>query len=119
VQWQWSGIWQAAATQGPDGWVAETRIRSRRYRSIQRVTWGLNLHRRVARTTRRWGGCRNRTQARYFGDHGANGAPAGFGLGYRAVVNGRGARSFSPRETFPIRSRRSSSTRSLRRSMQR
>ena len=26
VQWQWSGIWQAGATQGADGWVAETRI---------------------------------------------------------------------------------------------
>ena len=50
VQWQWSGIWQAEATQGDDGWIAETRIPFKTI-SFNPDTdiWGLNLNRRVAR----------------------------------------------------------------------
>ena len=65
VQWQWNGIWQAAAEQHADGWVAETRIP---FKTISfnpaTDTWGLNLNRRVARTNETVGWVsRNRTQS--------------------------------------------------------
>ena len=65
VQWQWNGIWQAGASQGDDGWVAETRIP---FKTIsfnpETDTWGLNLNRRVARNNETMGWVsRNRTQS--------------------------------------------------------
>jgi Carbohydrate family 9 binding domain-like len=65
VQWQWNGIWQAGASQGDDGWVAETRIP---FKTISfnpaTDTWGLNLNRRVARNNETMGWVsRNRTQS--------------------------------------------------------
>jgi hypothetical protein len=50
VQWEWNGIWQAAATQDGEGWVAETRIPFRTLSfNPDEDTWGINFNRKVAR----------------------------------------------------------------------
>ena len=64
MQWEWSGIWQAAATRNDQGWVAETRIP---FKTVSfhpdNDTWGINLNRRIARNNESVGWVsRNRTQ---------------------------------------------------------
>jgi len=50
VQWEWDGIWQAAATQNSEGWVAETRIPFQTLSfNPDDDTWGINFNRTVAR----------------------------------------------------------------------
>ena len=50
VQWEWSGIWQASATQDEQGWVAETRIPFKTVSfNSENDTWGINFNRRIAR----------------------------------------------------------------------
>lgn len=64
MQWEWSGIWQAAATQNDQGWIAETRIP---FKTVSfhpdNDTWGINFNRRIARNNESVGWVsRNRTQ---------------------------------------------------------
>ena len=64
MQWEWSGIWQAAATRNDQGWIAETRIP---FKTVSfhpdNDTWGINLNRRIARNNESVGWVsRNRTQ---------------------------------------------------------
>ena len=64
MQWEWSGIWQAAATQNDQGWIAETRIpfKTVSFRP-ENDTWGINFNRRIARNNESVGWVsRNRTQ---------------------------------------------------------
>jgi hypothetical protein len=102
VQWQWSGIWQAAATQGADGWVAETRIP---FKTISfdsgSDTWGLNLNRRVARNNETMGWVsRNRTQSPAISGEitGLTGLRQGLGLDIVPSLTVSERRSFSPRD---------------------
>ena len=64
MQWEWSGIWQAAATRGDQGWVAETRIPFKTVSfNPENDTWGINFNRRIARNNESVGWVsRNRTQ---------------------------------------------------------
>ena len=101
VQWQWSGIWQAAATQGDDGWVAETRIP---FKTIsfnpETDVWGLNLNRRVARNNETMGWVsRNRTQSPAVSGEltGISSIEQGLGLDIVPSLTANERRSFSPR----------------------
>ncbi len=64
VQWEWDGIWQAAATRNDRGWVAETRIPFKTVSfNPENDTWGINFNRRIARNNETVGWVsRNRTQ---------------------------------------------------------
>ena len=50
VEWNWVGIWQAAAVQNEEGWVAETRIP---FKSLsfdpESDIWGINFTRKISR----------------------------------------------------------------------
>lgn len=50
VEWNWVGIWQAAAVQDEEGWVAETRIP---FKSLsfdpESDIWGINFTRKISR----------------------------------------------------------------------
>jgi len=50
VEWNWEGIWQAAAAQDEEGWVAEARIP---FKSLsfdpEGDTWGINFTRKISR----------------------------------------------------------------------
>ena len=101
VQWQWNGIWQAAAIQGDDGWVAETRIP---FKTIsfnpETDTWGLNLNRRVARNNETMGWVsRNRTQSPAISGEltGITNLEQGLGLDIVPSLTATERRSFSPR----------------------
>lgn len=101
VQWQWSGIWQAGALQGDDGWVAETRIP---FKTIsfnpQTDTWGLNLNRRVARDNETMGWVsRNRTQSPAISGEliGISGIEQGLGLDIVPSLTVVERRDFEPR----------------------
>jgi hypothetical protein len=43
--WEWEGIWDAAARRDGEGWTAEVEIPSRRFRSIRRKTPGASISR--------------------------------------------------------------------------
>ena len=65
VQWEWEGIWEAAATQDEEGWIAEIRIP---YKTLSfnsdADTWGINFRRKVARNNETMGWVsRNRLQS--------------------------------------------------------
>ena len=101
VQWQWAGIWQAEATQGDDGWVAETRIP---FKTIsfnpETDVWGLNLNRRVARNNELVGWVsRNRTQSPAISGEltGITDIEQGLGLDIVPSLTVNERRSFSPR----------------------
>ena len=101
VQWQWNGIWQAAALQVADGWVAETRIP---FKTISfnpaTDTWGLNLNRRVARNNETMGWVsRNRTQSPAISGEltGIAGLKQGLGLDIVPSFTAVERRDFSPR----------------------
>ncbi len=101
VQWQWSGIWQAEATQGDDGWVVETRIP---FKTISfnpdTDVWGLNLNRRVARNNETMGWVsRNRTQSPAISGEltGITDIEQGLGLDIVPSLTANERRSFSPR----------------------
>ncbi|SVA73781.1 uncharacterized protein METZ01_LOCUS126635, partial [marine metagenome] len=50
VEWNWGGIWQAAATQDEEGWVAEARIPFKTLSfDPESDTWGINFTRKVSR----------------------------------------------------------------------
>ena len=64
VNWEWGGIWQAAATQDSEGWIAEARIPFKTLSfDPQNDTWGINFSRQVARNDETMGWVsRNRIQ---------------------------------------------------------
>jgi hypothetical protein len=102
VQWQWNGIWQAAAEQSADGWVAETRIP---FQTISfdpaTDTWGLNLNRRVARSNETMGWVsRNRTQSPAISGEitGLRGLRQGLGLDIVPSLTAAQRRGYSPRD---------------------
>ena len=101
VQWQWNGIWQAEATQGDDGWVAETRIP---FKTISfnpdTDAWGLNFNRRVARNNETVGWVSaNRMQTPAVSGEltGITGIEQGLGLDIVPSLTANERRDFSPR----------------------
>ena len=101
VQWQWNGIWQAEATQGDDGWVAETRIP---FKTISfnpdTDVWGLNFNRRVARNNETVGWVSaNRMQTPAVSGEltGVTGIEQGLGLDIVPSLTANERRNFSPR----------------------
>ncbi len=101
VQWQWNGIWQAEATQGDDGWVAETRIP---FKTISfnpdTDAWGLNFNRRVARNNETVGWVSaNRMQTPAVSGEltGITGIEQGLGLDIVPSLTANERRNFSPR----------------------
>ncbi len=101
VQWQWNGIWQAEATQGDDGWIAETRIP---FKTISfnpdTDVWGLNFNRRVARNNETVGWVStNRMQTPAVSGEltGVTGIEQGFGLDIVPSLTANERRNFSPR----------------------
>ncbi len=56
MQWEWSGIWEAATTQNGEGWIAEARIP---FKSVsfnpESDTWGINFGRKLARNNQTMG----------------------------------------------------------------
>ena len=101
VQWQWNGIWQAEATQGDDGWIAETRIP---FKTISfnpdTDVWGLNFNRRVARNNETIGWVSvNRMQTPAVSGEltGITGIEQGLGLDIVPSLTANERRNFSPR----------------------
>ena len=101
VQWQWNGIWQAEASQGDDGWVAETRIP---FKTISfnpdTDVWGLNFNRRIARNNETMGWVSvNRMQTPAVSGQltGITGIEQGLGLDIVPSLTANERRSFSPR----------------------
>ena len=83
VQWNWTGIWNAAATETEEGWVAELAIP---FKSLsfdpQSDTWGINFGRRMqSRQERMAWVSRNRQQTP---------AISGSAIGFQDLDQGRG-----------------------------
>ena len=98
VQWQWNGIWQAGASQGDDGWVAETRIP---FKTISFNPDDRHLGSQpepASRAQQRDDGLGFEKPDSESGDlgraHGDRGLEAGVGPRHRAVVHGRRAPRF-------------------------
>ena len=83
MQWNWSGIWDAAATETEEGWVAELAIPFKTLSfDPQSDTWGINFGRRAqARNERMAWVSRNRQQTP---------AISGSAIGFEALDQGRG-----------------------------
>lgn len=99
MQWEWSGIWQAAASQNDQGWIAETRIP---FKTVSfhpdSDTWGINFNRRIARDNESVGWVsRNRTQNPGISGEitGLVGLDQGFGLDVVPSVTANSRRRFS------------------------
>jgi len=100
MQWEWNGIWQAAASQHDEGWTAETRIP---YKTIsfdpEGDTWGINFTRKVARDNETMGWVsRNRTQSPAVSGElvGLSGLEQGIGLDVIPAIVVNEQRTFSP-----------------------
>ena len=100
VQWEWDGIWQAAATQNGEGWIAETRIPFKTVSfNPESDTWGINFGRRLARENEEIGWVsRNRTQSPAISGElsGLSGLEQGLGLDVVPSIVANGQRTFSP-----------------------
>jgi len=83
MQWNWSGIWEAAATQDDGGWVAELAIPFKTLSFDARSdTWGINFGRRAQSKNERMAWVsRNRSQTP---------AISGSAVGFEALDQGRG-----------------------------
>ena len=83
MQWNWDGIWQAAATQDDEGWLAEMAIPFKTLSfEAENDTWGINFGRRSqAKNERMAWVSRNRTQAPSI---------SGRAIGLRGMDQGRG-----------------------------
>jgi hypothetical protein len=84
TQWDWDGIWRAAASRTAEGWVAEMAIP---FKTLSfdpaNDTWGINFSRNVARSGERMGWVsRNRNQNASIAGRavGMNGMQQGMGL---------------------------------------
>ena len=100
VQWEWAGIWQAAATRDDEGWIAETRIP---FKTISfdpaNDTWGINFNRRVARSNEYMGWVsRNRLQSPAISGEitGLEGLDQGLGLDLVPYITAGEQRRYSP-----------------------
>ena len=99
MQWEWSGIWQAAASRNEQGWIAETRIP---FKTVSfhpdNDTWGINFNRRIARNNESVGWVsRNRTQNPGISGEitGLVGLDQGVGLDVVPAVTANSRRRFS------------------------
>ena len=83
MQWNWDGIWQAAATQDDEGWLAEMAIPFKTLSfDAENDTWGINFGRRSQSKNERMAWVsRNRTQAPSI---------SGRAIGLRGMDQGRG-----------------------------
>ena len=99
VQWEWSGIWQAAASRDEQGWIAETRIPFKTVSfNPENDTWGINFNRRIARNNESVGWVsRNRTQNPGISGEitGLSGLDQGVGLDVIPSVTGNSRRRFA------------------------
>ena len=99
VQWEWSGIWQAAASRDEQGWIAETRIPFKTVSfNPDNDTWGINFNRRIARNNESVGWVsRNRTQNPGISGEitGLSGLDQGVGLDVVPSVTGNNRRRFA------------------------
>ena len=100
VQWEWNGIWQAAATRDGAGWIAETRIP---FKTVSfdpaNDTWGINFNRRIARTNEYVGWVsRNRIQSPAISGEltGLEGLDQGLGLDVVPSITATAQRVYSP-----------------------
>jgi len=84
MQWNWNGIWQAAATQDDQGWTAEMAIPFKTLSfAAENDTWGINFGRRIqAKNERMAWVSRNRSQTPSISGHavGLNDMNQGLGL---------------------------------------
>jgi len=83
MQWNWSGIWEAAATETEEGWVAELAIPFKTLSfDAQSDTWGINFGRREQSKQERMAWVsRNRQQTP---------AISGSAIGFQELDQGRG-----------------------------
>ena len=83
MQWNWDGIWQAAATQDGEGWLAEMAIPFKTLSfDAENDIWGINFGRRSQSKNERMAWVsRNRTQAPSI---------SGRAIGFRGLDQGRG-----------------------------
>ena len=99
VQWEWSGIWQAAASRDEQGWIAEMRIPFKTVSfNPENDTWGINFNRRIARNNESVGWVsRNRTQNPGISGEitGLSGLDQGVGLDVIPSVTGNSRRRFA------------------------
>lgn len=99
VQWEWDGIWQAAASRNDRGWIAETRIPFKTVSfNPDNDTWGINFNRRIARNNETVGWVsRNRTQGPGISGEifGLTGLDQGVGLDVVPAVTANSRRRFS------------------------
>ena len=100
VEWNWGGIWQAAATQDEEGWVAETRIP---FKTLSfdpgSDTWGINFSRKVSRDNETIGWVsRNQEQNPAISGvlAGLEGLEQGLGLDVVPTLTINGERTFAP-----------------------
>ena len=100
VEWNWGGIWQAAATQDEEGWVAETRIP---FKTLSfdpgSDTWGINFSRKVSRDNETIGWVsRNQEQNPAISGvlAGLEGLEQGLGLDVVPTLTINGERTFTP-----------------------
>ncbi len=99
MQWNWDGIWQAAATQDDKGWIAEMAIPFKTLSfTAQSDTWGINFGRRVQSKNERMAWVsRNRTQSPSISGRavGFEGLDQGLGLDVVASVSVSDRKDFS------------------------
>jgi len=100
VEWNWGGIWQAAATQDEEGWVAEARIP---FKTLSfdpgSDTWGINFSRKVSRDNETIGWVsRNQEQNPAISGvlAGLEGLEQGLGLDVVPTLTINGERTFTP-----------------------
>jgi hypothetical protein len=100
TQWDWDGIWRAAASRTAEGWVAEMAIP---FKTLSfdpaNDTWGINFSRNVARSGERMGWVsRNRNQNASIAGRavGMNGMQQGMGLDIVPSVTLRETKIYSP-----------------------
>ena len=100
VEWNWGGIWQAAATQDEEGWVAEARIPFKTLSfDPESDTWGINFTRKVSRDNETIGWVsRNQEQNPAISGvlAGLEGLEQGLGLDVVPTLTINGERTFAP-----------------------
>jgi hypothetical protein len=100
MQWNWDGIWQAAATRDDDGWIAELAIPFKTLSfDAGNDAWGINFGRRIQWKNERMAWVsRNRTQSPSI---------SGRAIGFEGLDQGRGldivpSVSVSDRKDFSV-----------------
>ena len=100
AEWNWEGIWQAAATQDEEGWVAEARIPFKTLSfDSESDTWGINFTRTIMRDNETIGWVsRNQDQNPAISGvlTGLKGLEQGLGLDVVPTLTVNGERTFAP-----------------------